>query len=73
MLSSSTDVYPNTPTFTFANSTYSSTYMSFYGIEYQDRNYQPLDKVPTQIYNMWEEYGNLSIPFIITEYYYNIK
>ncbi|ADX86489.1 DUF929 domain-containing protein [Saccharolobus islandicus] len=72
MLSSSTDVYPNTPTFTFANSTYSSPYISFYGIEYQDRNYQPLDKVPTQIYNMWEEYGNLSIPFIITEYYYKV-
>ncbi|AAK42061.1 DUF929 domain-containing protein [Saccharolobus solfataricus] len=72
MVSSPTDVYPNTPTFTFANSTYNSPYISFYGIEYQDRNYQPLDKVPTPIYNMWENYGNLSIPFLIIGYYYKV-
>ncbi len=33
MLSSSTDVYPNTPTFTFRSATYSSPYISFVAVE----------------------------------------
>ncbi|BFI76952.1 DUF929 domain-containing protein [Sulfurisphaera ohwakuensis] len=72
MLSSSTDVYPNTPTFTFVNATYSSPYITFYGIEYQDRNYQPLEKVPNQVYYVWSNYANLSIPFIVIGYYYKV-
>jgi hypothetical protein len=33
MMSSSTDVNPNTPTFTFANTTYTSSYISFVPVE----------------------------------------
>ena len=33
MLSSSTDVNPNTPTFTFANATYTSSYITFVAVE----------------------------------------
>ncbi|AOL16643.1 hypothetical protein BFU36_07940 [Sulfolobus sp. A20] len=72
MLSSSTDVYPNTPTFTFVNSTYTSKYIAFVPIEYENREHQPLEKVPLNIYDMWTEYGNGSIPFIIIGYYYEV-
>ncbi|QXJ27723.1 putative thioredoxin-like protein [Saccharolobus shibatae B12] len=72
MLSSSTDEYPNVPTFTFTNASYNSPYISFIGIEYENRQGQYLDKVPTTVYSMWEEYGNLSIPFIIIGYYYQV-
>ncbi|QGA55422.1 DUF929 domain-containing protein [Sulfolobus sp. E5-1-F] len=72
MLSSSIDVYPNVPTFTFANASYSSPYISFVGIEYENRQGQYLDKVPTTVYSMWEKYGNLSIPFLIIGCYYQV-
>ena len=70
MMSSSTDVYPNTPTFSFAYSSYTSKYITFIPIEYQNREGEPLNKVPTPVYNVWKEYDNLSIPFIIVAYYY---
>ncbi len=46
MTSSSTDVYPNTPTFTFADSTYSSPSIDFQAVETQTRDQQPL-QTPT--------------------------
>ena len=42
MQSSSTDHYPNTPTFTFVGATYTSNYISFVTVEQQDRNYNAL-------------------------------
>lgn len=72
MLSSSTDIYPNTPTFTFVNSTYYSPYISFVPIEYENREGQPLMKIPVNVYNVWMEYGNGSIPFLIIGYYYEV-
>jgi hypothetical protein len=51
--SSSTDVFPNTPTFTFHGSTYTSAYLSFAGVEettnQPDGNggYTPLDTATT--------------------------
>ncbi|BFH72870.1 hypothetical protein SJAV_08140 [Sulfurisphaera javensis] len=72
MLSSSMYVYPNVPTFTFVNATYHSKYISFIGIEYENRQGQPLEEVPQSIYQMWINYGNGSIPFIIYGYYYQV-
>jgi hypothetical protein len=40
--SSPTDVYPNTPTFSFVKSTYSSKYVVFTAVETQDVNHNPL-------------------------------
>jgi hypothetical protein len=41
--SSSTDVFPNTPTFTFHGATYSSPYLSFTGVETADTAGAPLE------------------------------
>jgi hypothetical protein len=40
--SSSTDVFANTPTFTFRKATYSSQYIDFQSVETTDRNQNPL-------------------------------
>ncbi|ARM76810.1 DUF929 family protein [Acidianus manzaensis] len=72
MLSSSSDIYPNTPTFTFVNSSYTSKYITFIPIEYENRNHQTLQPVPENVYNVWTEYGDQSIPFIIIGNYYEV-
>ena len=41
--SSSTDIYPNTPTFTFHGATYTSQYVDFVSVETTDRNQNPLE------------------------------
>lgn len=41
--SSSTDVFPNTPTFTFHGATYTSTFIAFESVETSDRNQVTLD------------------------------
>ena len=50
MRSSPSDVYPNTPTFTFYNSSYSSQYITFVGVEESTRTQQPLQNL-TQFEN----------------------
>ncbi len=45
MFSSSTDVYPNTPTFTFANASFSSPYVDFVMVEMYSRT-EPSDGQP---------------------------
>ncbi|BCU70961.1 hypothetical protein KN1_22580 [Stygiolobus caldivivus] len=73
MLSSSTDVYPNTPTFTLVNVSYSSKYLSLLAYEYQNRDHQPLQPVPQNIYELWQELGHGSIPFIyVAGLYYQV-
>jgi thiol-disulfide isomerase/thioredoxin len=64
MLSSSTDVYPNTPTFTLYKVNYSSPYISLLAYEYQDRNHNSLQSVPSNIYQLWNQYTGGGIPFI---------
>jgi Domain of unknown function (DUF929) len=49
MTSSSTDVDPNTSTFTFHNSSYSSSTIDFQTAELEDRNQQPLESPSAQI------------------------
>lgn len=50
MLSSSDDVFPDTPTFSFYKSTYQSKYVDFIPVETQTRTHKPLQK-PTKAQN----------------------
>ena len=63
--SSSTDVYPNTPTFTFRNATYTSQYIDFRSVETTDRDRNQL-QTPTaaeqQLVSQYDPGG--TIPFI---------
>lgn len=63
--SSSTDVYPNTPTFTFHGATYTSQYIDFVAVETSDRDGKPLESpTPAQqaIVSQYNPSG--SIPFV---------
>jgi thiol-disulfide isomerase/thioredoxin len=63
--STPTDIFPNTPTFTFRNASYTSNYISFVSVEQQDRLRNPLQTAtPEQIalLNQYDSGG--SIPFI---------
>jgi hypothetical protein len=69
--SSSTDVYPNTPTFTFHGSTYTSQYLDFVPVEIESNKpapgggYEPLDRLtPAQqaLASRYDPGG--SIPFV---------
>jgi thiol-disulfide isomerase/thioredoxin len=66
MESSSSDIFPNTVTFSFLNSTYVSPYISFVAIEHQDRNRNTLVTPSSQEQNLWGQYtvGSDTIPFI---------
>ncbi|HUZ87256.1 MAG TPA: DUF929 family protein [Candidatus Baltobacterales bacterium] len=63
--SSSTDIYPNTPTFTFHGGTYTSQYIDFQAVETSDRNQNALE-TPTAsqqaLVNQYDTSG--SIPFV---------
>lgn len=65
MLSTASDVNPNTPTFTFANSSYSSNYISFVAVEHYDRSenvFQPLTTNESSLFSQYDASGG--IPFI---------
>jgi hypothetical protein len=63
--SSSTDIYPNTPTFTFHGATYTSQLVEFQAVETTDRNQNALD-TPTAtqaaLVSRYDTSG--SIPFV---------
>jgi thiol-disulfide isomerase/thioredoxin len=63
--SSSSDVYPNTPTFTFHGATFTSQYIDFVSVETTDRDRNPLESpTPAQqtLVNQYDTSG--SIPFV---------
>lgn len=63
--SSSTDVYPNTVTFTFRSATYTSQYIDFRAVETTDRDQKPLQTPSAseqQLVNKYDSAG--SIPFV---------
>jgi Domain of unknown function (DUF929) len=62
--SSSTDVYANTPTFTFRKATYTSQYLDFQAVETLDRNQNPLRSPTAEQTALLRSYGTGSIPFI---------
>ncbi|AEB95381.1 DUF929 family protein [Metallosphaera cuprina] len=73
MESSSTDIYPDVPTFTLENLSYHSNYISVLAYEYQNRYHEPLQSVPQNIYLMWNQLANGSIPFLdIAGIYYQV-
>jgi hypothetical protein len=55
--SSSTDVYPNTNTFTFHKATYSSSFVDFSPNEVLDRNQNPLETPSSQVTAIFTKYG----------------
>ena len=71
--SASDDVYPNTATFTFHKSVYTSTYITFRGYELSDRAHKQLDTMPsaeTKVFQTFDQppYAEAasagSIPFL---------
>ncbi len=63
--SSSSDVYPNTPTFTFHGATYTSQYVDFVSVETTDRNQNTLETpsaAQQALVNQYDTGG--SIPFV---------
>jgi uncharacterized protein DUF929 len=63
--SSSTDIYPNTATFTFRSATWSSQYIDFRSVETTDRNQQPLQSETAADQALVSAYDSGSrIPFI---------
>ena len=63
--SSSTDAYPNTPTFTFRNATYTSQYIDFRGVESSDRDHQPLQSPTAAEQALFSRYDTQgTIPFV---------
>ncbi len=63
MLSSSSDAYANSPTFTFHGSKYASDHIVFQPYEQKDRAQQPLDTVPSNYTTVFNQFGS-SYPFI---------
>lgn len=64
MTSSSSDIYPSTPTFTFYNSTYSSSVIDFVSVETTTNTRTPL-QVPNSTVNVtFSKYDTAGIPFI---------
>ncbi len=63
--SSSSDVYPNTPTFTFHGATYTSQYVDFASVETTDRNRNPLESPTSAQQALANQYNTSgSIPFV---------
>ena len=63
--SSSTDVYPDTSTFTFYQSSYSSSYVDFVPVEGTDRQQQPLQALTPDQQTLVSTYDTSgSIPFM---------
>jgi hypothetical protein len=63
--SSSTDIYPNTPTFTFRNATFTSQYVDFESVETTDRNQSTLQTPTSQQQALVSKYDTSnSIPFV---------
>jgi thiol-disulfide isomerase/thioredoxin len=58
--------------FTFVNSTYTSSYIAFRGYEEEDRSQAPLQTVPTNYSAAWSNFGN-GFPFLDLGNTYVIK
>jgi thiol-disulfide isomerase/thioredoxin len=70
MLSSSSDIAMNTPTFTFVNATYTSPYVALQTFENKNRDYQLLQTVPSNYTNVWDGFASSigsqpGYPFVI--------
>ncbi|QRF76316.1 hypothetical protein Thermo_01834 [Thermoplasmatales archaeon] len=64
--SNSTDIYPDTPGLNFANASYSSSTIAFYGYETSNRNWQPYQSMNATDQYLFSEYDPSGhIPFIL--------
>jgi thiol-disulfide isomerase/thioredoxin len=63
-LSSDQDVDPNTPTFTFVNSQYTSPYLDFVPVEAQDRDHKTLQTPAPQEQAILKQYSVNGFPFL---------
>lgn len=54
--SASDDVFPDTPTFSFHGSTYSSPYLDFVAVETETRDRQPLESLTPQQQQLFDSY-----------------
>jgi hypothetical protein len=65
MQSTSDDIYPNTPTFSFVNANYTSQWISFVSVEQEDRAEAPLQTATSEQTALINQYDSgASIPFI---------
>jgi hypothetical protein len=65
MQSSSTDIYANTPTFTFVNATYTSNYIDFVTVEQLNRLSEPLQTATSEETSLLTTYDpGGGIPFV---------
>lgn len=65
-MSSSSDAFPNTPTFSFHNATYQSSVIDFTPVETQDRDRKPLQSPTAQQEQLMRTYDpDGSIPFVL--------
>ncbi len=63
--SSSNDIYPDTPTFTFRNATYSGDYVELRTVETSDRDQNPLQTPTASEQKLWQKFDPAgSIPFV---------
>ena len=63
--SSSTDIFANTPTFTFRSATYTSQYIEFQSVETTDRDQKPLQSPTAAQQQLVTKYdSDSSIPFV---------
>ena len=63
--SSSSDVYPNTPTLSFHNATYTSDHIDFVSVEIRDRSDKPLESPTSAQEALANQYDTShSIPFV---------
>jgi hypothetical protein len=63
-LSSNQDVDPNTPTFTFVKSQYTSPYIDFVPVEAQDRDHKALQTPAPQEQSVLKQYNVDGFPFL---------
>lgn len=65
MLSSATDYAPNTPTFSFYNSVYTSQYITFVSVETEDRSGNPLQTISANESSLMSQHDpSRAIPYV---------
>jgi hypothetical protein len=62
--SSTTDVFPNTPTLSFYKQRYSSPYLTFTPVENEDEHHKTLQPTTKSQFALWKKFGGLSYPFV---------
>jgi len=62
--SSSTDIFPDTPTFTFSKATYQSQYLTLVTVEEEDRNGKTLQTPDAGEQSLAAKYASGGIPFV---------